>query len=141
VTRVFALLSGVMFAAGLVLGGMTQPAKVIAFLDLFGAWDPSLILVMGGAIAVYLPVHRLVLRMQTPLFAQGFSLPTRRDLDPPLILGSALFGVGWGLAGYCPGPGVASLGAASTATIVFVAAMLAGMVAFALYERATRPRG
>lgn len=140
-TRVFAFLSGFLFAAGLAVSGMTRPDKVIAFLDVLGDWDPSLMLVMAGAIAVYMPAHRWALRMRSPLLASSFSLPTRRDIDVRLLIGAALFGVGWGLAGYCPGPGLASLGSASAAAIAFVTAMLAGMIAFALFERVTRAPG
>jgi hypothetical protein len=134
-------LSGLMFAAGLALAGMTQPAKVIAFLDVFGAWDPSLGLVMFGAIAVYMPLFRWATRRQAPLFAPGFSLPTRRDIDPRLVIGAALFGIGWGLSGYCPGPAMASLGSLSAAAIVFVLAMIAGMVLFAVLVRAPSKPG
>jgi uncharacterized membrane protein YedE/YeeE len=141
VTRALAFLAGLLFAAGLAVAGMTQPVKVLAFLDVLGSWDPSLSLVMVGAIAVYMPLYRGAMRLQTPLLAPSFSLPTRRDIDPGLVAGAALFGVGWGLAGYCPGPAVASLGSASSASIVFVAAMIAGMVAFAMLERARRQPG
>jgi uncharacterized protein len=141
VTRALALLSGLTFAAGLAVAGMTQPAKVLAFLDVLGSWDPSLSLVMLGAIAVYMPLYRWAMRLGVPLLARSFSLPTRRDIDPGLVTGAALFGVGWGLSGYCPGPAVASLGFASGAVIVFVVAMIAGMVAFAALERAIRRPG
>jgi uncharacterized membrane protein YedE/YeeE len=141
VTRALAFLSGLLFATGLAVAGMTQPAKVIAFLDVFGSWDPSLSLVMLGAIAVYMPLYRWAMRLGAPLLAPSFSLPTRRDIDPGLVTGAALFGVGWGLSGYCPGPAVASLGSASGASIVFVGTMIAGMVAFALLERAVRKPG
>jgi hypothetical protein len=144
VSRAFALLSGLVFAAGLALAGMTEPAKVLAFLDVTGArggWDPSLALVMAGAIAVYTPIYRWALRLRAPLLAPRFELPTRRDIDARLVVGAAIFGVGWGLAGYCPGPALASLGTARAAPAVFVLAMLAGMAAFALVERAGRARG
>lgn len=140
-SRVFALLSGLLFAVGLALAGMTQPAKVIAFLDVtgaWGAWDPSLAMVMIGAIAVYMPLYRWAMRLQAPLLAPRFALPTRRDIDVRLVVGAAIFGAGWGLAGYCPGPALASLGSARAAPVVFVLAMLAGMVVFALVERAGR---
>jgi uncharacterized membrane protein YedE/YeeE len=141
VTRAFAALSGALFAVGLAVGGMTRPDKVLAFLDVLGHWDPSLMLVMAGGIAVYMPLYRWAMRQQKPLLAPSFSLPTRQDIDPKLLIGAAVFGVGWGLAGYCPGPGVVSLGAGSAPAIVFVVAMLAGMGAFALLERATRTPG
>jgi hypothetical protein len=120
-------LAGLVFAIGLGVGGMTQPAKVLAFLDVTGRWDPSLALVMAGAIAVYAPVSHWALRRSAPLFASRFQVPTRRDLDASLIGGAVLFGLGWGLAGYCPGPALVSLAAGASGVVLFVAAMLAGM--------------
>ena len=122
-----AFLSGLLFALGLGVGGMTKPAKVLAFLDVAGNWDPSLALVMAGAIAVYAPASRWALRRSAPLCAARFQVPTRRDLDAPLIVGAALFGAGWGLAGYCPGPALVSLASGASGVVLFVAAMLAGM--------------
>ena len=119
--------AGLLFAIGLGVGGMTQPGKVLAFLDVAGRWDPSLAFVMAGAIAVYAPVARWALRRPAPFCAERFRVPTRRDLDARLVAGALLFGIGWGLAGYCPGPAVVSLAAASSGTVIFVAAMLAGM--------------
>ena len=121
-----ALLAGSLFAVGLIVGGMTRPGKVIGFLDVTGAWDPSLMLVMAGALLVHGALSRLISRRQSPLFEIRFHLPTRRDIDRRLVLGAALFGVGWGLGGYCPGPGLASL-TTGTLPMVFVAAMVAGM--------------
>ncbi|MCA9625136.1 MAG: YeeE/YedE family protein [Myxococcales bacterium] len=121
------LLSGLVFAVGLSLGGMTQPSKVVGFLDFAGDWDPSLLAVMFGAVAVYMPLQRLIVKRPFPVLETSFSIPTRRDLDARLLTGAAIFGVGWGLAGFCPGPGLASLGAASGTAFVFVVAMLAGM--------------
>lgn len=128
--------AGLLFAAGLAVSGMTQPAKVIAFLNLggiaSGQWDPSLAFVMGGALLVTLigfavtppnPAHP----GRTPWLAKRFQLPTRQDIDPRLLLGSALFGIGWGLAGYCPGPALSTLLSGGLDTLAFVAAMLAGM--------------
>lgn len=134
-----AAVSGFLFAVGLVLAGMTQPAKVIAFLDFFGHWDPSLAFVMGGAIAVYMPLYRLALR-QAPLAGETYSFSTMEKIDSRLLGGAALFGIGWGLAGYCPGPGVASIGAGATSALVFVAAMVGGMAAFAMVDRALGAR-
>jgi len=135
-----AFISGLIFAVGLGLGGMTQPAKVTAFLDITGNWDPSLAFVMGGAILVYAPLYRLIRRRQSPLFARVFSIPTRADVDPLLIGGSALFGIGWGLGGFCPGPAVVALASGHIAVITFVAAMLAGMYLFKLVDNfRTRP--
>lgn len=131
-----ALVAGLLFAVGLGVSGMTQPAKVFRFLDVTGDWDPSLALVMAGAIAVHAGTMRLVLGRERPLFASRFALPARRELEPRLLAGAAVFGVGWGIAGYCPGPAVTSLGAGVTAALVFVPAMLAGMaLARVFFER------
>lgn len=121
------LVSGLLFGAGLALGGMTDPGKVVAFLDVTGAWDPSLAFVMGSALLVTFPVFAWVRRSARPLFAERFQLPTRRDLDPQLLLGAALFGIGWGIAGLCPGPAIANLAAGSPEILLFVATMVAGM--------------
>ncbi|MDH4458655.1 MAG: YeeE/YedE family protein [Nevskia sp.] len=121
------LVSGLLFGAGLALGGMTDPGKVVAFLDVTGAWDPSLAFVMGSALLVTFPVFAWVRRSARPLFAERFQLPTRRDLDPQLQVGAALFGIGWGIAGLCPGPAIANLAAGSPEILLFVVAMVAGM--------------
>lgn len=131
---VTALFAGVLFGAGLVVGGMTDPRKVIGFLDLGGAWDPSLALVMLGAVAVHLLAYRWVRGSAAPLFAPHFAIPKLRQLDPRLIGGSALFGAGWGLAGYCPGPAITSLGAGSREAFAFVGAMFAGMFLVTRYD-------
>lgn len=122
-----AALAGALFAAGLAVSGMTDPAKVKGFLDVTGDWDASLAFVMASALAVYAVGHRLVLRRPAPLFDGTFHLPTRKDVDGKLVVGAALFGVGWGLSGVCPGPGLASL-TAGPAGWAFVAAMALGMV-------------
>lgn len=122
------LASGTLFGAGLTLSGMTDPARVRGFLDLFGEWDPTLAFVMGGAVLVMAIAWRLRARMAVPMFGEKFSLPERRDLDAPLLTGSALFGVGWGIAGLCPGPAIASLALSPVAVLPFIGAMLAGMV-------------
>lgn len=122
-----AFASGLLFALGLGVGGMTKPAKVIGFLDVAGDWDPSLAFVMGGALLVYGLVARLALARPHPLFDDRFHVPTRRDIDRRLVLGAVLFGAGWGLAGYCPGPALVSLASGRGAVVAFVAAMLAGM--------------
>jgi uncharacterized membrane protein YedE/YeeE len=124
---VSALLAGALFGVGLVIAGMTQPAKVVGFLDFFGDWDPSLAFVMGGAMMVYFVGFRLVVHRGRPLWDVKLHLPTRRDIDLPLIAGAILFGAGWGLAGYCPGPGLVSLGSWSTTAILFVVSMIVGM--------------
>lgn len=123
------LLSGLLFGAGLTLGGMTNPDRVRGFLDLFGRWDPTLLFVMAGAVAVMAVAWRIRERMRSPLFAARFTLPDRSDLDARLIAGAALFGVGWGLAGLCPGPAVAGLALGFWQVWLFIAAMLAGMFA------------
>jgi uncharacterized membrane protein YedE/YeeE len=122
-----AFVSGALFALGLGVGGMTQPAKVIGFLDVAGPWDPSLAFVMLGAVGAYGIAFRLIRRRTRPVLASAFSIPGRRDVDARLVGGAALFGVGWGLAGYCPGPGIVSLVAGATPVVVFVSAMLVGM--------------
>jgi uncharacterized membrane protein YedE/YeeE len=133
--RAVAGLCGVVFGAGLSLSGMTNPEKVTAFLDVSGAWDPTLAFVMGGALAVSAVAFALARRRVRPWLAETFAIPTRRDIDRPLVLGAALFGVGWGLAGLCPGPALANLWRGSASIHVFVAAMLAGMLAHHLATR------
>lgn len=127
----FALLSGVIFGLGLIVAGMANPAKVLAFLDISGHWDPSLALVMVGAIAVAAPAFLWVRRRQRTLLGETLLIPTNRRLDRRLLAGSALFGVGWGMAGICPGPAWVLAGTGSLPGWLFVAAMLVGM---ALYE-------
>src|SRR5262245_27388916 len=104
-----AFASGALFGVGLLVSGMTDPAKVTGFLDLFGAWDPSLALVMVGAVGVHVVLRRLVTRRRAPLFDASFHDPTARTIDAPLVAGAAIFGLGWGIAGYCPGPSIVSL--------------------------------
>lgn len=128
------LAAGTVFGAGLTIGGMTDPARVRGFLDLFGAWDPTLAFVMGGAVLVMAAAWLVQGKMIRPAFADTFSLPDRNDLTPRLIGGSALFGIGWGIAGLCPGPGFAALAIAPASAAIFVAAMLAGMLAVRLME-------
>ncbi len=124
-------LSGVLFGAGLVLSGMTQPSKVLGFLDVAaipaGTWDPTLMFVLGGAVLTTFIGYRLVWRRTHPICATRFQLPTATALDMPLLSGAAMFGIGWGLAGYCPGPALASLVYPTLHTLAFVAAMLGGM--------------
>ena len=118
---------GLLFGLGLVVSGMSDPAKVLNFLDIAGTWDPSLAFVMGGAVAVAFVGYRLVLRRPRPLLADRFELPTRRDVDARVVAGPAVFGIGWGLGGFCPGPALTALGLAAPGTLAFVPAMLAGM--------------
>jgi uncharacterized membrane protein YedE/YeeE len=119
----------VLFGAGLVVSGMTQPEKVLGFLDPLGSFDASLMFVMIGAIALHLVAYRWRATRSAPFYAPKFLVPTRRDLDIKLILGALIFGVGWGLGGYCPGPGIVSLAGGSVQALTFVGAMLIGMFA------------
>ena len=121
-----ALVAGLVFGLGLSLGGMTQPSVVLGFLDLFGAWDPRLMFVMGGAVLTTAIGYRLVFRRGQPLFEPSFQLPTARKFDARLVGGAALFGIGWGIAGYCPGPALASLTAATPSLLVLVAMIVIG---------------
>lgn len=130
-----ALVSGLLFGFGLVLSGMTQASKVIGFLDVTGAWDPSLAFVMIGAIGVHALAYRRVHAMPSPWLGGRFGVPTRADIDARLIIGAALFGVGWGLAGYCPGPALASISTGSAEILIFSGAMLAGMALFQIVDR------
>jgi len=123
-----ALGSGLLFGVGLTVSGMVQPLKVVGFLDVVGAWDPTLALVMGGALAVTALAFPQILRRARPLWAASFSLPTRQDVDARLLAGAAIFGVGWGLGGFCPGPALASLALGAPGAWIFAAAMAAGML-------------
>lgn len=127
-TILAALFAGIVFSLGLGVSGMTQPAKVIGFLDFGGAWDPSLLLVMGGAIAVYLPVWQLMKRRGKAVNGDPVAAPPASGLDWRLLVGAAVFGVGWGLAGYCPGPAITSVAGGMVPALVFVAAMISGVV-------------
>jgi len=131
----FSLVSGLLFGLGLIVSGMGNPAKVLGFLDLAGAWDPSLALVMGGAIVVAMPAFWLARRRQLAILGDAMQLPSNRKPDRRLVLGSLVFGLGWGVAGFCPGPALVSLLAWQTKAWVFAAAMLAGMALFAWLER------
>ncbi|QYX56014.1 YeeE/YedE family protein [Roseovarius sp. SCSIO 43702] len=126
--QIFALLSGLMFGSGLIISGMANPAKVLNFLDLFGSWDPSLAFVMGGAILVTAPGFAWLTRSRSrPFFDSKFRIPEKSDLEPKLIAGATIFGIGWGLGGFCPGPALTALPIAATGTLVFVPFMLIGM--------------
>jgi uncharacterized membrane protein YedE/YeeE len=136
---IVALFSGALFGLGLAVSGMINPAKVIGFLDLAGEWDPTLAFVMGGALLVAIPAFRLILGRSRPILAGDFALPTKSTLDARLLGGAALFGVGWGLSGFCPGPSVAALVTGLAPVFAFVAAMVAGMVLYAwVFERPDR---
>lgn len=137
--RAAAFASGLLFAVGLVFAGMTQPGKVIGFFDFGwsheGSWDPSLAFVMGFGVLVYAPAYRIAKGRNAPLFDTRFRLPTRRDVDARLLGGAAIFGIGWGLGGYCPGPAMTSLGTFGASAGVFVVSMFAGMFAFSYFEK------
>ena len=134
-----ALLSGLVFGLGLIVSGMANPAKVLGFLDLAGAWDPSLALVMGGAIAVGFFAFLIAKNRTRSFIGAEMKLPTTSSIDSRLLAGSALFGAGWGIAGFCPGPGLVALGMGEQKAIVFVAAMLAGMAIFSWLEKRKSP--
>lgn len=134
----WAALTGGLFAAGLALSGMTKPQKVIAFLDVTGDWDPSLALVMGGAIAMFAPLFWWTRRRETVAFGQPLKLPTATHIDTRLVVGSALFGAGWGLGGYCPGPAITAAGASGGEALMFVVALFAGMASLPLVDRIFR---
>jgi uncharacterized protein len=130
-----ALFAGLLFGIGLILSGMSDPAKVLGFLDLAGQWDPSLAFVMGGALIVGLVAFHFAAGMPKSLLGDTLRLPTATKIDHRLVVGGLTFGAGWGLAGYCPGPALASLAMGGTKPLLFCAAMLAGMVVFEMLER------
>ncbi|MFM8315099.1 MAG: DUF6691 family protein [Deltaproteobacteria bacterium] len=125
-----AYLTGLIFSVGLAISGMTQPKKVLAFLDVLGDWDPSLMFVMVGAIGVYSIAYRLVLKKEKPILEDKLQIPEPKKVDRPLIVGAALFGIGWGLAGFCPGPALTSVGTLQTTPLIFALGLFAGMFLF-----------
>jgi uncharacterized protein len=131
---IVALISGFIFALGLGISGMTQPHIVRGFLDVFGSWDWRLVGVMTGAIGVHFITYRLIMKRSSPILSAKFQLPTKKEIDSRLILGAIVFGLGWGWAGVCPGPGVVSLLSGNMSFLYFVAAMLAGMKSFQFFE-------
>lgn len=135
-TLLFVFIAGLIFGAGLIVSGMTNPAVVLAFLDITGAWNPALLFVMGSAVVVTTVGYHFIFRLKKPLFANHFSLPVNTRLDAKLVAGAMLFGVGWGLVGLCPGPALASLTAAPLKTGLFVLAMLAGSFAAKQFAKA-----
>ena len=135
-----AFIAGLVFSLGLTISHMVNPTKVLAFLDVFGDWDPSLALVMGAALAVTTIGYRLAWRRGSPAFAERFELPTDRAIDAPLALGAVLFGVGWGLAGLCPGPAIAALSIGNAKALGFAATMAIGMAMFELTPTRRRKR-
>jgi len=136
---VFSLLAGIIFGAGLTLSDMVNPARVSNFLDFAGSWDPTLMVVMAGGLAVTTLGYRLIFRRDSPVAGGKFHLPTQRQIDLPLVGGSALFGVGWGLAGICPGPALTDLVTLEPKVFVFVAAMLVGMIAASAWRHKVSP--
>ncbi|PZV00870.1 MAG: YeeE/YedE family protein [Leptolyngbya sp.] len=133
------LTAGLLFGLGLGFSQMIDPQRIIGFLDLTGTWDPTLAFVIGGAVLVTLISFRFILRQPHPLLGSKFFVPTRSDIDRPLVLGAALFGIGWGLGGYCPGPAIAALGLGSANPVLFVVAMIAGSLAHKALNRPPQP--
>jgi uncharacterized membrane protein YedE/YeeE len=134
-SRISEFVVGLMFGVGLMASGMTDPSKVIGFLDLFGAWDPSLALVMGGAVVVGFFAFALAKKRTTTFLGGALRFPTSTQMDKPLVIGSLLFGAGWGLGGFCPGPALVSMADGQAKAVLFVAAMLVGMLGFELMDR------
>jgi len=134
-------LAGLLFAIGLVVGGMTEPKNVIGFLDVTGNWNPSLAFVMAGAVSVHALTYRLVRRLRSPLFAPRFLVPQRSDIDARLVIGGAIFGAGWGLGGYCPGPALVASGGFVLEALLFVATTLLGQWLFGKFDRWLSQRG
>lgn len=137
--RFFEFFAGLVFGLGLILSGMTDPSKVLAFLDLAGAWDPSLMFVMGGGVGVALVAFRYAQQRNTTWYGGVLHWPLLSHIDAPLVIGSLVFGIGWGLAGFCPGPALVSLAAGQDKAVVFVLAMLAGMAMYGMVDRLKPP--
>jgi uncharacterized protein len=138
-SNLVAFAAGALFAAGLAVSGMAQPAKVVGFLDVLGDWDPSLAFVMVGAIGVHATLRRLISRRAAPLYVPAFETRPKAAIDGRLLAGAAIFGAGWGLSGYCPGPAFIAAGGLSTGGLVFVVTMSAGMLLYRALHRAPRP--
>ncbi len=136
---VSSLLLGLLFGTGLLVSGMTSPQKVQDFLDFTGSWDPSLSLVMGAALLVAAIAFPRIVQRPTPVFGHKFHLPTAKDIDAKLVIGAALFGAGWGLSGFCPGPAMVGLATGSTSSLMFVVAMLLGMALHRTYHDLRNP--
>ena len=132
---IVSLVSGTLFGIGLDVGGMTNPANIIGFLDVAGNWNPSLIFVMAGAIVVTFIGYRLAFRQGKPIWAASFQIPTKEDFDRRLLGGSAIFGLGWGLVGYCPGPAISALSLNNSGIFIFIIAMLVGMLAVNIWDK------
>lgn len=135
--NLIALFAGLLFGLGLSISQMVDPARVLGFLDIAGTWDPTLLFVLGGAVGVTIISFRFILQQPAPIFASKFSLPTKTDIDRPLIAGAALFGIGWGIAGYCPGPGTTALVLGAWNPILFVISLIIGSLVYnQLFNRA-----
>lgn len=130
-----ALVVGFIFGIGLGLSGMTQPQKVVGFLDLFGKWDPSLIFVMIGAIIVHFITYRIIRKRNSPLLSTKWHVPTKKEITPALIIGAFIFGIGWALGGFCPGPAITSVADFQASSMIFVISMLLGMFIFKLIDK------
>ena len=135
VSKIVSCISGIIFGVGLSVSNMINPEKVLGFLDIFGLWDPSLIFVMMGAIIISAPVFFLFRSKNKPLFADNFTMPTLKSIDKNLIIGSGIFGIGWGMAGFCPGPAISSLALLNTHSVYFILAMLGGFLLTELVNR------
>ena len=133
--KIAALFVGIIFSLGLGISGMTQPEKVFGFLDIFGNWNASLVFVMIGAITIHLVMYRIIQKRNLPLFSNHWHLPTKREVTLPLVIGSFIFGVGWALAGYCPGPALTSLASLEGHPALFFASMIVGMIGFKIINR------
>jgi len=138
---IVALVAGLIFGLGLAVSRMVDPSKVLGFLDIAGNWDPTLAFVMGGALLVTLPLSLPTLKRAAPLFAEAFQVPTRSDIDVRLVGGSAIFGVGWALVGYCPGPAISSLAYARQETLIFLAALVVGSLLTRFVPQPGAPAG
>ena len=134
-----ALISGILFGLGLSLSQMVDRERVLGFLDLAGTWDPTLLFVLGGAVSVSVITFRFILRQRHPVLGAKFRLPTRQDIDPPLIAGAILFGIGWGISGYCPGPGIVAIILGTWNPVLFLVALAAGMLAYQGYIGLSKP--
>ena len=135
ISKIISLISGMIFGVGLSVSNMINPAKVLGFLDLFGQWDPSLIFVMMGAIIISAPIFFLFRKKNKPLFADNFAMRTLKSVDKNLIIGSATFGIGWGMVGFCPGPAISSLALLNTYSVYFILSMLGGFLLTELLNR------
>ncbi|MGK7930614.1 MAG: DUF6691 family protein [Microcystaceae cyanobacterium] len=133
--KLIALFSGLLFGLGLSLSQMIDPQRVLGFLDIAGEWDSTLLFVLGGAVGVTVIMFRFILRLPQPIFADKFFLPTRKDIDLSLVIGAAIFGIGWGISGYCPGPAVTSLSLKSLNPILFITAFIIGSLFYQRYSQ------